>query len=169
MIAILGRRLGPSPSLIEDHMNEPPILRDAAAGNAPAAADVEHLQLLAIFHYIVGTLMMFFACFFIFHLVFGLVMVFNPGAFHGSKGEPSPPPVWLGILFAMMGGIGLLTGWTIGGLTIYSGHCLSKHRRRLFSLVMASFACLFMPFGTLLGVFTIIVLQRDSVRRLYGE
>jgi hypothetical protein len=34
---------------------------------------------------------------------------------------------------------------------------------------MAGFACLFMPFGTLLGVFTIIVLQRDSVRRLYGE
>jgi hypothetical protein len=169
MIAILGRHLGPSPSLIEDHMNEPSVCRDATIRPDPTATDLEHLKLLAIFHYIVGGLMMFFACFFIFHLVFGLVMVFNPDAFHGSKGQPSPPPVWLGIVFAMMGGIGLLGGWTVGGLMIYSGRCLSKQRRRIFSLVMAALACMFMPFGTLLGVFTIIVLQRDSVRRLYGE
>jgi hypothetical protein len=27
--------------------------------------------------------------------------------------------------------------------------------------------CLFMPFGTILGVFTIIILSRESVQRLY--
>jgi hypothetical protein len=34
---------------------------------------------------------------------------------------------------------------------------------------MAGIACVFMPFGTVLGVFTIIVLMRDSVRRLFGR
>jgi hypothetical protein len=166
MIAILGRYLGLSPSLIEDPMNE---LRDAAAGSAPVAADLEHLRLLSIFHYIVGGLMLFFSCFCIIHLVLGLAMVLNPEGFQGPKSRPSPPPMWFGYIFATAGAMGLLTGWTVGGLTIYSGRCLSKHRRRLFSLVIAGFVCMFMPFGTLLGVFTIIVLQRDSVRRLYGE
>jgi hypothetical protein len=37
-----------------------------------------------------------------------------------------------------------------------------------FCLVMAGVACMFMPFGTVLGVFTIIVLLRDSVKELFG-
>jgi len=35
--------------------------------------------------------------------------------------------------------------------------------------VTASLLCMMVPFGTVLGVFTLIVLSRDSVRRLYGE
>jgi hypothetical protein len=38
----------------------------------------------------------------------------------------------------------------------------------MFCLVMAGIACIFMPFGTALGVLTIIVLMRDSVRELFG-
>jgi len=144
-------------------------MNDPAAPPQPDPTDLEHLQLLGIFHYIVGGLMLLFSCFFIIHLVLGLVMLFAPQSFHGSKGEPSPPPLFLGIVFAAVGGAGLLTGWTLGGLTIYSGRCLQKHRRRVFSQIMAGIACLFMPFGTVLGIFTILVLQRDSVRRLYGE
>jgi hypothetical protein len=33
---------------------------------------------------------------------------------------------------------------------------------------MAGVACMFMPFGTVLGVFTIVVLLRDSVKELFG-
>ncbi len=33
---------------------------------------------------------------------------------------------------------------------------------------MAGVACMFMPFGTVLGVFTIIVLLRDSVKELFS-
>ncbi len=35
-------------------------------------------------------------------------------------------------------------------------------------LVMAGIECLFMPFGTALGVFTIIVLIRDDVKTMFG-
>jgi len=34
--------------------------------------------------------------------------------------------------------------------------------------VMAGIECLFMPFGTVLGVFTILVLVRESVKPLFG-
>ena len=34
---------------------------------------------------------------------------------------------------------------------------------------MAGLECIFMPFGTVLGVFTIIVLMRDTVKELFGR
>jgi hypothetical protein len=37
----------------------------------------------------------------------------------------------------------------------------------MFCLVMASITCMFMPFGTVLGVFTLIVLMRPSVKPLF--
>ena len=36
-------------------------------------------------------------------------------------------------------------------------------------IVMAALACLSMPFGTVLGVFTIIVLARPSVQALFSR
>jgi hypothetical protein len=37
----------------------------------------------------------------------------------------------------------------------------------MFCLVMAGIQCIFMPFGTVLGVFTIIVLMRNSVKEAF--
>ena len=45
-----------------------------------------------------------------------------------------------------------------------AGRSLARHRRYTFCLVVAAILCLFVPFGTLLGVFTIIVLVRSTVR-----
>lgn len=38
----------------------------------------------------------------------------------------------------------------------------------MYCLVMAGIECMFMPFGTVLGVFTIIVLMRESVQKLFA-
>jgi hypothetical protein len=132
--------------------------------------DLEHLQLLGIFHYIVGGLTILFSSFFIIHVVLGLVLAFNPDAFPAPKNDPDFQfPPFMGIAMAVFAGMFVLGGWTIGILTIYSGRCLRQQRKRLLSMIVAGFQCAFVPVGTLLGVFTIIVLQRDSVRRLYGE
>jgi hypothetical protein len=50
---------------------------------------------------------------------------------------------------------------------IQAGRYLSRHVNRTFCLVVAGIECVFTPFGTVLGVFTIIVLMRDSVRELF--
>ncbi|MFM6408142.1 MAG: hypothetical protein ACKPGT_27195, partial [Microcystis sp.] len=52
--------------------------------------------------------------------------------------------------------------------TIVSGRFLKRRQRYWFSFVMACILCLFTPLGTILGVFTIIVLSRQSVKELYG-
>lgn len=44
---------------------------------------------------------------------------------------------------------------------------LSRRRHHVFCLVIAGIECLVMPFGTVLGVFTIIVLTKESVREMF--
>ncbi len=129
--------------------------------------DLEHLKLLSIFHYVVGGLMALFACFPIMHIVIGLVFVFSPESFE-AQGEPQPP-AFFGWIFVIMGSTFVLIGWTIAGLVITTGRFLAKQTHYTFCLVMAGIECMFMPFGTVLGVFTIIVLMRESVKGLFSS
>ncbi len=130
--------------------------------------DAEHLRLLSIFHYIMGGISAFFSCFFLLYIIMGLVVVSSPSAFSGPNGQQGPPPA-LGWIMVVMGGIAIGFGWLIAGLYIHGGYCLARHKRPLYCLVTACISCLFMPFGTVLGVFTIIVLQRPGVREMFGE
>ena len=41
--------------------------------------DQEQLKLLSIFHYVVGVLAALFSCFFIIHLVIGIIAIVSPG------------------------------------------------------------------------------------------
>jgi hypothetical protein len=50
-----------------------------------------------------------------------------------------------------------------------TGRSLALRKRYSFVFVMACVECLFIPFGTVLGVFTIIVLSRESVRALLSR
>ena len=124
--------------------------------------DLEHLRLLSIFHYVVGGMMAFFACIPIIHVVIGVVMLTNPGGFGGQ-----PPPPFIGLLFVIIGGAVILIGWVLAALVIISGRFLTQRKHYVYCLVIAGVSCLFMPVGTVLGVFTIIVLTRPSVKGLF--
>ena len=129
--------------------------------------DDEHLKLLAIFHYIVGAIGAFFACFPLLYVGMGVLFVASPHFMtEGQKGPP--PPAAIGYVFIAIGAFFALLGWSAAIATVISGRYIAKRRKRLFSVVMAAILCMFMPFGTVLGVFTIIVLTKESVQRLYG-
>lgn len=129
--------------------------------------DEEHLRLLAIFHYIVAALVALFACFPLLHVGMGVMLVINPEFMDGGQGEP--PPGWFGYFIIALGAFFVLVGWAAAICTFISGRLLAQRRKRMFSFVVAALLCMFMPFGTVLGIFTIIVLSRDSVQRLYGD
>ena len=131
-----------------------------------ATQDEEHLRLLAIFHYVVGGMLALFACVPIIHVSIGLVMLVSPSLFGPPQGG-APPPVWVGLFFVILGGLFIVIGWTMAGLMLYAGRCLSRRQRYLFCMVVAGVSCLFFPLGTALGVFTIIVLNRPSVKQLF--
>jgi hypothetical protein len=81
--------------------------------------------------------------------------------------DGSPTPAVFGWLFILMGLAIMLAGLTFAACYAYAGRCLARRRHYMYCLVMAGIGCTFMPFGTVLGVFTIIELQKESVRRLF--
>lgn len=125
----------------------------------------EQLRLLSIFHYIVGGMHALFGCIGIFHFVIGIIFMANPQAFDGSSQDA--PPVWFGALFALMGGSIILFGWTVGFLTILSGRFIARRVHRTYSIVMGGINCALFPFGTVLGVFDMIILTKDETKALY--
>jgi hypothetical protein len=129
--------------------------------------DAEHLRILVVCHYVYAGMVALFSLFPIIHVVFGLVMTFSPsfGA-HSSSGGP-PPPQWMGLFFAGFGLAIIVVGETFAVLTFLAGRSLAARRRRVFALIMAGINCLYVPIGTALGVFTILVLSRPSVQRLF--
>ena len=54
-------------------------------------------------------------------------------------------------------------------LNLLSGVFLRNRKNRLYSLVIGALNCFSIPFGTVLGVFTIALLQKDRIKELYKE
>lgn len=129
--------------------------------------DEEHLRLLSIFHYIAAGLTGLCACVPVIHLVLGLGMLLAPEEFSISEQSPGPDR-FVGALFTLFAGAFIMLGWVFAIATAYAGRCLAKRENRTFCFVVAALNCLNTPIGTILGVFTIIVLMRPSVEELFA-
>lgn len=128
--------------------------------------DLEHLRLLSIFHYVVAGMMAFFSCFPILYVVVGVILLLVSHFSHGPPQRHGPPAI-IGGLFIVIGSLIILVGWLMAGLIALAGRLLARHERYLYCMVVAAISCLFMPVGTILGVFTILVLARPSVKQLF--
>ena len=126
--------------------------------------DVNYLKLLSIFHYITGGIIAFISLIFLFHIWAGISIVRSPESVTVS-GDLSPKA--FGYLFAAFGIFCFLLGEAIAVGVIASGLFMRKRKRYWFSFVIACVLCLFAPIGTILGIFTIIVLSRNSAKELY--
>ncbi len=127
--------------------------------------DQEHLKLLSIFHYVVGCVAGLFACFPVIHVVMGLMIALNPGSFGGHRGDE--PPALFGWLFVIFGGVFILIGWSFAATIILGGRFIAQRKHYTACVIIAAIACVFFPFGTALGVFTLLVLLRPSVKPLF--
>jgi hypothetical protein len=68
----------------------------------------------------------------------------------------------------VLGSLFFLIGIAMAICILIAGQSLALRKRYSFVLVMACIECLFVPFGTILGVFTIVVLSRESVKALFS-
>jgi len=50
---------------------------------------------------------------------------------------------------------------------VLSGLLIGRRKGRLLSIIIACLNCLIVPFGPVLGAFTVVVLLRSSVRQAY--
>lgn len=125
----------------------------------PTAQDNEHMRLLSLACTIAGIVLALLYSFPLIHVALGLMMV--TGAIPADKN--GPPPALFGWFFVIFGLLFVLAGWLVGGLTVYAGRCLARREKKTFIQVMAAILCLFMPIGTILGVFILVVMSRPSV------
>lgn len=121
--------------------------------------DEEHLRLLSVFHYVVGGMAFLFCSFPLIYLALGIAML--TGQLHDAGGNPAQ----FGWFFVALGGFMTLLGWALAVLTIIAAGRLKQRRSHTFCMVIAGALCMFMPVGTALGVFTLIVLVRPGVKQ----
>ena len=128
--------------------------------------DATHLRLLSVFHFVIAGLALFGIIFLIVHYAIFSAFISNPKLWTNQpSGGPSPAE-----FFKVFKWFYLVMGvWFAGSgiLNVISGFCIRARRHRTFSMFVSGVNCLHLPMGTVLGVFTIIVLVRTSVRELY--
>jgi hypothetical protein len=135
---------------------------DGVMTNTLSREDAEQLKLLSIGHFVVAGLQALVGFFPILHLAMGIWMLTSPQMHNAKDG---PPAALFGAFFVLIAGAGMLAAWTLAVFLWLAGRNLARRRRRTFCLVVAGAAAMLcMPFGTVLGVFTIVVLMRPSVR-----
>jgi hypothetical protein len=141
----------------------------------------ERLRLLALGYYIKGAVGAAFISILLLHFFMFLGFSFMPESAWNAPARPaaiaqSPsvvpsttpeqvnqaPPVMMFRIGAAVIGVIILLGWTFGALTIYAGRCMQKRRHRVFIYVMAGLNCPLIPWGTLLGIATFIVMQSPA-------
>lgn len=128
--------------------------------------DREHLRLLSLFHYVVAAIVALVSMFPVIHLMVGIGMV------TGSINDPTAPREMfdmMGWFFITMAGLIIVLGLTLAVCMVIAGRCLASQTHYTFCLIVAALECLYMPFGTILGIFSIIVLSRSSVKQLFEK
>jgi hypothetical protein len=130
--------------------------------------DEEQLNLLSTFHYVVaGICALCWGTFPLLHLFMGLMVMRTD--FPQPHDGPALPftPREFGALFVVIAGVLIAVGWTMGILLFVAARNLRRRTRYQYCFVIAAISCVLMPFGTVLGIFTLIVLNRPAVKELF--
>jgi len=134
-----------------------------AAPEQPTSKDVDQLKTLGICTICYGVLFALLSLFALIYIAIGIGIAVDPGP--TAPGDPDPAIV--GGVFAIVGLVVMGILLVKGTLLVASGIGLTRHKWRTLSYVTAGLACMNIPLGTILGVCTIMVLSRPSVRVLY--
>jgi hypothetical protein len=126
--------------------------------------DEDGLRLLALGHYILAGLETLVGFAPSFHLAMGLWLLTSDVA----KAKNGTPALLFGGFFTLIAVTWMLLAWSLAACVLTAGRSLADRKRRTFCLVVAGIeAMLCIPFGTVLGMFTIIVLLRPAVRDVF--
>ena len=131
--------------------------------------DREHLRLLSIFHFVAAGMALVGLVFLVGHYALMSVFFNNPEMWPNGRDPKNVPDPHA--FFAIFRWFYVIFGtWCLVSavLNVLSGLYMRRLKNRVFSLIVAGFDCLHMPLGTLLGIFTFIVLCRESVARAYA-
>jgi len=127
--------------------------------------DNEHLQLLAILYYVMGGFATLGAC--IPLAYFGAGLAFLGGAVAQTDRDASAGMAAFGGLVMVIAIPFVLLMFVQIICLFLTGRYLSESRNHLFCFINACLLCMHAPFGTALGIFTIVVLSRETVKQRF--
>ena len=125
--------------------------------------DFEHLNILSILFYVLSALVGLGALFFSLYIIIGIFFL----SVDIPQKAGDPPPEFIGGFMIVFGLIFVVAFAVISILAFKTARSLKSHTNYTLCFVTAAIACLWVPLGTVLGVFTIVVLLRDSVKALF--
>ena len=133
--------------------------------------DEEQLRLLSLFHYITAGVTAVFGSFPIIHIAVGLMFLLMPEAAPSlPTGKSGGLPREFGLFFVAIGGLFVLGGWTLAALHYLTGRYLKQRRNYWFCMIVSGLSSLLCMFANaIVGIATIVVLSRDSVRGLFQQ
>jgi ABC-type phosphate transport system permease subunit len=131
---------------------------------APNETDLEHLRWLSIAHYVLSAVIAVFGCCGFIYVGMGAAFIMAPEAIDEPAGAES---TLMGGFMAMLGVCFMAFAWGLAVALYLSGRWLTAHRHWLFCVIVACVSMLCQPLGTILGIFTLIVLLRSSVKVLF--
>ncbi|MDJ0574537.1 MAG: hypothetical protein QNJ65_05160 [Xenococcaceae cyanobacterium MO_234.B1] len=131
--------------------------------------DRNYLKILSVFYYIIGGFFAFLALIFGYFFIRKILIIISPESFPIESAKISAIPDYKSYMYisTIISGIYFILGESFAIAIIMSGRFLKVHKKYWFSFIIACILCLIMPVGTLLGILTIIVLSRESVKQLY--
>jgi hypothetical protein len=97
-------------------------------------------------------------------------MGFSLGAMtkQAPSGPGALPPDAIVWVFVVFGGVVFLAMLSVAAVKVYVGRCLSRRRSRTFCLIVAALTCVGVPYGTILGICTFVVLTRPAVAQMFA-
>ena len=123
-------------------------------------ADSDKLLIVSIFHYVIAAFQMFFSLAGLIYITMGILIA--NGTMEASK-TTTAPPVEMGWIFIVLGAILVTVFFTMSILTLKTGINISKRKHRTFCIVIDSILCLWVPFGTLVGIFGLVLLTKPEM------
>jgi hypothetical protein len=123
--------------------------------------DEKNLDLLANLHLILGIVTALMACIPIIYLGIGIAIFVGAT----SGGEAAPRVV--GLVFIILALVIILAGWVLTVLIIIAGRKMKKRESFNFCITVAFLECLIIPLGTVLGIFTILNLNKETIKELF--
>jgi NADH:ubiquinone oxidoreductase subunit 6 (subunit J) len=118
----------------------------------------DNLSTFATLHLVKGILTILFSLIFLLYMFLGTAMTF------GSMNHDQDMPFHPGNIFIIIGAVGFVITLSIGVLTLLAGKYIKERRNFNFIFAISIINCITGILGVLLGVFTILDLNKPHVK-----
>lgn len=129
----------------------------------------QNLELITIFHYVVSAVIFLKGMTAFMFMGIGAIAMVTVMQQEG----PDPPAAaamgLIGIIFFVIPIFFSAVTATIGTAVLIAGRRIAKRTHLTYCQIIAGLECLCFPYGTVLGVFTLIALTRDDIKTQFQD